>query len=153
MAEGRKVTGHVVVWVMVEVGRHQHDTRGTLGRAVVGQPHPSQRPLARRDRVKTDSSRQSIGESQRWCRRVGMGLGLICFGCIKTVWTRSQGGIPCWCCAMLFIFTGACLVVGIGFVATAQRRSALTRRSEKVGGMLIVVGLIGLGIVLANARR
>ena len=54
---------------------------------------------------------------------------------------------------MLLLFTVACLLVGIGLVTTAQRRSAQTNRLEKVGGMLVVAGLIGLGTVLANARR
>ena len=41
-----------------------------ITRRPCGRTQPSLRPLARRNRMEVDSSRQSIGWSQRWCQRI-----------------------------------------------------------------------------------
>lgn len=46
----------------------------------------------------------------------------------------------------------ACLVLGVGLVACGLRPSPLAGLFEKLGGMLVVIGLIGLGVLLARAR-
>ena len=51
---------------------------------------------------------------------------------------------------MLLLLILACLVVGIGLVATARRYPAQASRLERVGGGLVVIGLIGLGFALAS---
>ena len=75
---------------------------------------------------------------------------LIRFRCVQNNGFTGRHGIACRCHPMLIVPVLACLVFGVALVATARRRLDQTTRLEKIGGMLLVVGLIGLGFMLAS---
>ena len=99
-----------------------------------------------------DSSRQSIGSSRRWWARMGMGLGITYIGCVQAAKLRSEGAVLSRRCAIPLILVLVSLVTGVYLVAAARPQPRQAERLDRIGGALVVLGLIGLGFILASRR-
>lgn len=53
----------------------------------------------------------------------------------------------------MLIILAVWLALGVAVVAVSQRRGMQSDRAEKIGGGMIVVGLIGLGVLFARKAK
>ena len=101
LAQRREVARRVVLRVVVEVARRQEHARpphgqdGAVLRSQALVPQPSHRPLARRNRIEADTSRQSIGQNQRWAKMdTGGARAWSTPEAVRTVWRLSPASAP-----------------------------------------------------------
>ena len=81
-----------------------------------------------------------------------MELGIIYIGCVQAVKFRSKDDILSRRCAMPLILVLVSLVTGVYLVAAARPQPRQAERLDRIGGALVVLGLIGLDFILASRR-